>query len=542
MSVRILEDLKDLGEKTLDTAKETIEHPGEAAEKVVNTVKEAVQHPIDTAEKVVDKIVDTVKEAASDAAEDIKDATEEESAGSKLAEERDKLRKEVEFKAYFDKLVQICIPEEDFMDLAGGIGGGIPISADGFGIVSANFLSYQVACEGWSGGRPFSDATAVANGARGGDSAGVYTVGPGLASTNGMVQGGRHYSLPEILSMWKVMVNRFSQVAMRACPQLSSMPQCIRDIAVDVAYQYGHLPKGWSSIQSPQDAAALCNRTIPGWRAQARAAICMGLRCGSGKAKECTDAYYNPNTTAVSSLAGAGAVDASAAAVTGSISAPVNVQGWNLQATVNYLTSHATRKSRHICAQAVREGLQAGGIKMNGHPSLARQYIGYLPSIGFQCVAQVPTNNMNAYLSQAQIGDIAVYCRPNSPSAAGHICVCCGTIWCSDFVQMSPFVYRSLGNTVMYIFRRGAGGGRAAAAFGGSLTGGTGVYELTPEEKAQQELEKLAKNPALVKNIKKIAERLNKTGSDGRTVAQRLLAWHQYREYNGSDIGFREYK
>lgn len=110
-------------------------------------------------------------------------------------------------------------------------------------------------------------------------------------------------------------------------------------------------------------------------------------------------------------------------------------------------------KSQHRCARAVRSFLERGGADTSNRPGLARQYIQYLPSLGYQLIGTLNTRKAQNSWTQngAQIGDIAVYLKPSDPSAPGHICMWNGKQWCSDFRQKQMNVYSQ--DTVAYIYR-----------------------------------------------------------------------------------------
>lgn len=129
-----------------------------------------------------------------------------------------------------------------------------------------------------------------------------------------------------------------------------------------------------------------------------------------------------------------------------------NLQG-ALQATLD--PNLCGSSSSHMCARAVRTFLERGGIDTTGRPGLARQYVGYLPRIGFQHIGTLSTTNAQTAftMSGARPGDIAVYQKPGAPSEPGHICMWNGQNWCSDFRQTHMAVYRSLGNSIIHIYR-----------------------------------------------------------------------------------------
>ena len=79
-----------------------------------------------------------------------------------------------------------------------------------------------------------------------------------------------------------------------------------------------------------------------------------------------------------------------------------------------------------ICAKHVRIALEAAGVNSAGHPVSAKDYGGFLKTVGFARVSETP------YVPQT--GDIAVI-QGTSKSVHGHIAGYDGTQWISDFVQ-----------------------------------------------------------------------------------------------------------
>lgn len=121
--------------------------------------------------------------------------------------------------------------------------------------------------------------------------------------------------------------------------------------------------------------------------------------------------------------------------------AATNINGWNLAMSIRFLENNTGMSSKHQCAKYIRMALEAGGLSTAGRPTLARQYVSYLPTIGFQHVATLG-DNWNSFSFCP--GDIAVMQKPGNPTAPGHICMYTGHIWVSDFKQPGgPYVYRS---------------------------------------------------------------------------------------------------
>ena len=120
-------------------------------------------------------------------------------------------------------------------------------------------------------------------------------------------------------------------------------------------------------------------------------------------------------------------------------------ESFNVEAACNFLRISAANvydghgnvigrksplKSGGHCAMAVRKGIEAGGISTAGRPTLACQYVNYLPKIGFQAIGLT---------GSPQKGDILVIngCHGHS---AGHICMYDGSVWISDFIQRTMWV------------------------------------------------------------------------------------------------------
>lgn len=160
-------------------------------------------------------------------------------------------------------------------------------------------------------------------------------------------------------------------------------------------------------------------------------------------------------------------------------SAVTNVNGWNLAQSIRFLENNTGMASKHQCAKYVRMALEAGGLSTVGRPQLARQYVSYLPTIGFQHIATLGDNWSSFSFCP---GDIAVMQKPGQPSAPGHICMYTGNIWVSDFKQPGgPYVYRSANGGhcgPLWIFRRTgvkAGMFVATTAIGGMANIGTAI-------------------------------------------------------------------
>ena len=134
---------------------------------------------------------------------------------------------------------------------------------------------------------------------------------------------------------------------------------------------------------------------------------------------------------------------------TPTISTNLNLQGWDLNKTLQYLREHAHDKSSHYCARAVRKALEAGGLTGFRVPN-AKDAIELhtLESIGFVKIAEAKDNKVSSgYTPQA--GDIAI-----SYENGNHAAMYDGAKWISDFNQKNLDVYGNLNNTKSAIYRR----------------------------------------------------------------------------------------
>lgn len=186
-----------------------------------------------------------------------------------------------------------------------------------FGIASINCLSMMVACEGWSDaskknflGTPFTDA--VAGNQSKIDRSNVITVGPGLTNAvDPKIKAGTKFTAKEIMSIWSKVISNASKDVLRLCPNLKTLPQCCKDMAID-CYHSGpkyFINAGWPKVKTQQDCANAClkmPKTSKGIvrkglvdRRNAEAMICLGKRC-TDTAKRYTDAYYTPNDKLIS--------------------------------------------------------------------------------------------------------------------------------------------------------------------------------------------------------------------------------------------------
>lgn len=99
---------------------------------------------------------------------------------------------------------------------------------------------------------------------------------------------------------------------------------------------------------------------------------------------------------------------------------------WDKNAAVKHLNRHARATSAGLCAQFVRESVEAGGLRLQRHAS-AKDYHHSLLAAGF--VAIQPQE-----AQQHQPGDIVIIdAIPGHPH--GHMAMFDGTHWISDFRQ-----------------------------------------------------------------------------------------------------------
>lgn len=130
---------------------------------------------------------------------------------------------------------------------------------------------------------------------------------------------------------------------------------------------------------------------------------------------------------------------------------PGNTGNWDLAASIRFLESNTGTESKHQCAKYVRMALEAGGLSTAGRPVNAKEYVHFLPSIGFKYIRLVKYDAPYAtYMKMAMPGDIAVMeCPKGGP---GHICMYTGKQWISDFKQNRAWVYGGQCG-LLYIFR-----------------------------------------------------------------------------------------
>lgn len=127
----------------------------------------------------------------------------------------------------------------------------------------------------------------------------------------------------------------------------------------------------------------------------------------------------------------------------------LNLNGWDLNKTLQHLRSHAHEKSTHWCAKYVRQALEAGGLVGFRVPNAKDEVkLKTLESIGFSRIAEANDNDVTkGYIPQA--GDIAI-----TYENGNHASMYDGTRWISDFRQNGIDVYGKLKNSKAIIYRR----------------------------------------------------------------------------------------
>ena len=122
---------------------------------------------------------------------------------------------------------------------------------------------------------------------------------------------------------------------------------------------------------------------------------------------------------------------------------------FNVNAAVSMASQISTTRSSGKCAKFVRTFIEAGGISTAGRPIAAKDYVSFLPKIGFSYVTSLGDRESQTdwTRSQARKGDIAVM----DHGKYGHICMYTGSRWVSDFVQNNMWVYQ--GNGLVHVFR-----------------------------------------------------------------------------------------
>lgn len=127
------------------------------------------------------------------------------------------------------------------------------------------------------------------------------------------------------------------------------------------------------------------------------------------------------------------------------------VTSWNVSNAVKHLQNHSKSVSGHQCAKFVRSAIEAGGLSTAGRPIAAKDYVKFLPTIGFNPIGTIFGKAKQAAWSSssARPGDISVM----DHGTYGHICMWSGSQWISDFRQNNMWVYG--GDGLCTIFRFG---------------------------------------------------------------------------------------
>ncbi|MEO8234263.1 MAG: hypothetical protein ABI549_02510 [Flavobacterium sp.] len=116
--------------------------------------------------------------------------------------------------------------------------------------------------------------------------------------------------------------------------------------------------------------------------------------------------------------------------------------GYDIDAAVTYIESHAEASSTSACAKYVRQAVEAGGLTSNASPRNALNYFTILKDLGF---TELQTTS---YIK----GDIVVFDGVEGHQY-GHIAMWTGTQWISDFKQNSIIVNTAYNNGQSSIFR-----------------------------------------------------------------------------------------
>lgn len=125
---------------------------------------------------------------------------------------------------------------------------------------------------------------------------------------------------------------------------------------------------------------------------------------------------------------------------------------WNVGAAIQWIVRNSGSRSQGRCARYVRMAIEAGGLSTAGRPVAAKDYVSFLPKIGFNPLGSISGRDKQASWSSsnAQQGDIAVM----NHGQYGHICMWVGDQWISDFKQRNRmWVYQ--GDGVCNLFRFG---------------------------------------------------------------------------------------
>lgn len=122
---------------------------------------------------------------------------------------------------------------------------------------------------------------------------------------------------------------------------------------------------------------------------------------------------------------------------------------FDVNSAISVANQIRTTRSSGKCAKFVRTFIEAGGISTVGRPIAAKDYVHFLPSIGFRYITSLQDrqSQTNWTSTQARPGDVAVM----DHGKYGHICMYTGRNWVSDFVQNNMWVYQ--GNGLVHVFR-----------------------------------------------------------------------------------------
>ena len=108
------------------------------------------------------------------------------------------------------------------------------------------------------------------------------------------------------------------------------------------------------------------------------------------------------------------------------------VKNQNVYQAAEYITKHAYKNSKDLCARFVANALEYGGFKFQRQNAAYMYHSnGILKGIGYNEISKP-----NSF----QVGDITVI-ENNSYYKYGHIALWDGNHWVSDFIQNSEFVY-----------------------------------------------------------------------------------------------------
>lgn len=97
---------------------------------------------------------------------------------------------------------------------------------------------------------------------------------------------------------------------------------------------------------------------------------------------------------------------------------------WNVGAVIQWIVRNSDSRSQGRCARYVRMAIEAGGLSTAGRPIVAKDYVSFLPKIGFNPLGSISGRDKQASWSSsnAQQGDIAVM----NHGQYGHICMWVG--------------------------------------------------------------------------------------------------------------------